>query len=240
MKSSTSKTKGFEFKQFTIQDGDSGMPVSTDGVLLGAWANFDRTQRLLDIGTGTGLLTLMCAQRFSTASILAIDINQEAINDATRNVSQSSWTDRIEVKQQNVLSLNAPEGFDAIICNPPYFNSGERAAREQRAIARHSITLSHQELLDKCSQLLSVHGQACFVLPVTEGQEFINYALRTGWFLARCCNVRTTGKKPATRMLFTLQKRACSTEHQELVIHDEISGYSKAFIQLTQDFYLKM
>jgi tRNA1Val (adenine37-N6)-methyltransferase len=240
MKSSTLKTKGFQFKQFTIQDGNSGMPVSTDGVLLGAWAKFYRTEHLLDIGTGTGLLTLMSAQRFSTSNILAIDINQEAIKDATRNVSLSSWSDRIKVKQQDVLSLTVPEGFDAIICNPPYFNSGERASREQRAIARHSITLSHQELLDKCSQLLRSHGQACFVLPTTEGQAFIDYALRTGWFLARRCDVRTTDKKPATRVLFTLQKSACSTERQELVINDGTSGYSKSFIQLTQDFYLKM
>jgi tRNA1Val (adenine37-N6)-methyltransferase len=240
MTSSTSKTKGFQFKQFTILDGHSGMPVSTDGVLLGAWAQYTNAERLLDIGTGTGLLALMGAQRFQHAAITAIDIDSTAINDAKRNFAATEWGARLTLLQGDVLKQSFSERFTGIICNPPYFNSGEVSHNAQRATARHTHTLAHEQLLQRCHSLLTEEGQASFVLPTPEGEQFIAMAKQQGWFLTRLCRVQTTPKKSCHRLLFTLSKvfEACKEDH--LVIHGDVGGYSADFITLTKDFYLKM
>jgi tRNA1Val (adenine37-N6)-methyltransferase len=240
MTRSTSKTKGFQFKQFAILDGHSGMPVSTDGVLLGAWAQFTNAERLLDIGTGTGLLALMCAQRFQTAAIMAVDIDSTAINDAKRSFRASRWSARLTLLQGDVLNQNFSERFTGIICNPPYFNSGEVSHNTQRATARHTHTLAHEQLLERCRSLLIEEGQASFVLPTPEGEQFIAMAKQQGWHLTRLCRVQTTPKKPCHRLLFTLSQvfEECKEEH--LVIHSDAGGYSADFITLTKDFYLKM
>ncbi|GAL19594.1 tRNA (adenine37-N(6))-methyltransferase TrmN6 [Vibrio maritimus] len=145
------------------------MPVSTDGVLLGAWARFHSSDTLLDIGTGTGLLTLMLAQRFIDAAITAVDIDETAIVDATYNIQHSPWHKRITVLLCDILAQPFEHTFDGIICNPPYFNSGETAKNSQRATARHTHTLSHEHLLDRCDKLLNKEGSASFVLPKVEG-----------------------------------------------------------------------
>lgn len=216
---STSKTKGFQFKQFAILDGHSGMPVSTDGVLLGAWAQYTNAERLLDIGTGTGLLALMCAQRFQTAAITAVDIDSTAINDAKRSFTASRWSTRLILLQGDVLKQNFSDRFTGIICNPPYFNSGEVSHNAQRATARHTHTLAHEQLLERCQTLLTEEGEASFVLPTPEGEQFIAMAKQHGWHLTRLCRVQTTPKKPCHRLLFTLSKVFEECEEEHLVIH---------------------
>lgn len=239
MKSGTLKTKGFNFKQFSIADSHSGMPVSTDGVLLGAWSDFSCANNLLDIGTGTGLLSLMSAQRFPTLRITAVDIDEHAIEAARDNFAQSPWRDRLEVQQGDVLTLNLGTHFDAIICNPPYFNSGEQAKMQQRATARHTDSLSHWDLLARTKALLNQDGRASFVLPDVEGAAFIQLAQTQGWHLSRLCRVRPSEQKPASRLLFELRLQATAVQEQSLTIR-EVNGYSAEFVALTQDFYLKM
>ncbi|NIY93986.1 tRNA1(Val) (adenine(37)-N6)-methyltransferase [Vibrio diazotrophicus] len=244
MKSSTLKTKGFKFKQFSIEGGQSGMPVSTDGVLLGAWAfqeslSGNPPSNILDIGTGTGLLALMCAQRFSNAEIHAIDIDQHAYHAAKINVSHSPWAERIVVEQANILDASLSKTFDAIICNPPYFNDGEHSQHVQRATARHTKTLEHNQLIHISYQLLTEQGTASFILPTTEGEQFIALAKDAGFYLARVCKIKPTTNKPINRLLFEVRKQETSTEHSELIIRDEL-GYTQAFTELTRSFYLKM
>ncbi|EKO3645280.1 tRNA (adenine(22)-N(1))-methyltransferase TrmK [Vibrio metschnikovii] len=232
-------TKGFHFKQFTIETGHCGMPVSTDGVLLGAWAFTRPPDRLLDIGCGTGLLSLMCAQRFTNSQICAVDIDQQAFLAASNNIRRSVWSSRIEVRHGDITTLRFTQSFDAIICNPPYFNSGQPAQQQTRAIARHTETLSHQQLLDCFAQHLSVQGTASLILPQQEGQVFIDQAQQQGWYLTRLCQVRTTPHKPIQRLLFELSRIHQPLQASELIIR-ESNDYSEAFIQLTRAFYLKM
>ncbi len=215
------------------------MPVSTDGVLLGAWATIEYANTILDIGTGTGLLALMCAQRNPHAKINAIDINHEAIVAATHNVELSPWNDRIQLQQIDVSQLIAPKKFEHIICNPPYFNSGEQSRIQQRAIARHTDTLSHQALLIAADKLLSSQGRASFILPTVEGEAFIAQAVSYNWHVSRRCEIQTTATKPVSRLLFELSRQECQIEASQLLIHQQ-QAYSKAFVRLTQDFYLKM
>ena len=234
------KKKDFKFKQFTIANrGDIGMPVSTDGVMLGAWAFQDAPQTVLDIGTGSGLLALMCAQRFPNTLIQAIDIDNNAYLTASDNIAQSPWVDRIEVIQQDILEKGFSRHFDAIICNPPYFTSGETAQNASRAIARHTQTLGHEDLILQLDSLLTPEGVAAFILPTNEGEAFIQLANTHGWVVARCCHVQTTLRKPATRLLFELKRHATCSIEENLTINAD-QGYSDQFIALTHQFYLKM
>ncbi|MEZ8984634.1 tRNA (adenosine(37)-N6)-methyltransferase TrmM [Vibrio cyclitrophicus FF160] len=242
MKDKTIETKSFNFKKFSIYGGQSGMPVSTDGVLLGAWTNLAPKSSVLDIGTGTGLLALMTAQRYEDASIFAIDIDLHAIDAATINIEQSQWQDRISLNHGSVLTADFSQRFDAIICNPPYFNSGEQAQQSQRATARHTGSLDHLQLAMRCFELTTENATASFILPTPEGEGFIKLAQQCGWYLAKRLDVKTTNKKPASRILFELSKDpACEQDLQceSLTIHNN-NGYSEAFIALTKDFYLKM
>jgi tRNA1Val (adenine37-N6)-methyltransferase len=243
------KTKGFHFKQFSIQGGESGMPVSTDGVLLGAWARIDQvsidqisttpTVSILDIGTGTGLLSLMLAQRIPNAAITAIDIDQHAIHAATENFAQSAWQQRLTLHHGDVLTLNCERSFDMIICNPPYFNAGQPSQHPQRATARHTDQLDHQDLLTTCGKLLSANGRANFILPVTEGEQFLCLAKQLGWYPSRKCQVRPNAYKSPNRLLLELTKKIEQCEYSELIIKEN-NTYSQNFISLTKDFYLKM
>ena len=234
------KKKDFKFKQFTITNrGDIGMPVSTDGVMLGAWAFQNAPQAVLDIGTGSGLLALMCAQRFPNTLIQAIDIDKNAYLTASDNIAQSPWVDRIEVIQQDILEKGFSRHFDAIICNPPYFTSGETAQNASRAIARHTQTLGHEDLILQLDSLLTPEGVAAFILPTNEGEAFIQLANTHGWVVARCCHVQTTLRKPATRLLFELKRHATCSIEENLTINAD-QGYSDQFIALTHQFYLKM
>lgn len=215
------------------------MPVSTDGVLLGAWANVQQTNQLLDIGTGTGLLALMCAQRNPKVQITALELDEHAYQAAKINFERSPWSQRLNLSLHNVLTWQSSTQFDHIICNPPYFNSGEQARNTQRASARHTDNLPHDALLKSCWQLLSATGAASFVLPKFEGEQFITLAKTLGWSLSRCCEIKTTPNKPTSRLLFELSKIKTKPVINELVIHNK-DQYSEDFITLTRDFYLKM
>ncbi|CAE6885124.1 Specifically methylates the adenine in position 37 of tRNA(1)(Val) (anticodon cmo5UAC) [Vibrio sp. B1FLJ16] len=239
MKNDKFRTKGFKFKQFSIEGGESGMPVSTDGVMLGAWIESPVDATILDIGTGTGLLALMCAQRFSLAQMTAVDIEVTAIDAAKQNFAHSPWPARLSALHTDVLAFTPSQQFQRIICNPPYFNSGEQSRQSQRATARHTDSLRHDALLKRCYQLLEEDGKASFVLPITEGEQFIDLALHQGWHLSRLCRVQPSERKPVHRLLFELAKQPCATHESLLIIHS-VDGYSDDFIQLTHEFYLKM
>ena len=235
----------FKFKQFAISAHDAGMAVSTDGVLLGAWNSLNGVESVLDIGTGTGLLALMTAQRNPHASIVAIDVEPSAIQAATHNIEISPWAQRIELYQQDVTALTLPAlslpnaGADCIICNPPYFDAGESSKNAARASARHTVTLSHTRLAKACQRLLNEGGHASFILPHSEGLRFIDNLKDTGMSLSRITYVKTTPTKPVSRLLIECTKQDAKTYESQLVIQKN-GHYSDAFIDLTRAFYLKM
>lgn len=233
------QTKGFCFKQFEIDGGQCGMPVSTDGVMLGAWAEVEHCMHLLDIGTGTGLLALMCAQRTQNTQIWGVDIDENAAITAQLNVANSPWAERIQIELGDINNISYPHQFDAIICNPPYFKTGAQSELQQRATARHTDSLNHLALLERCASLLTDDGKASFILPEVEGREFIALAREVGFCLSRLCEVKPTESKDVSRLLFELSKHHTECQHQQLTIHSK-EGYSDAFIALTRDFYLKM
>lgn len=231
------QSKPFQFKQFTIHQDNCGMPVSTDGVLLGAWANLKG--KVLDIGAGTGLLSLMAAQRDPNIAITGIELEVGAYTTAQKNIVNSPWKDRIKLLHQDILSFDSPSSFNTIICNPPYFVSGETAQNKARADARHTQSLTHASLLKVCYDLLTNEGRASFILPFDEGKTFIELAKQQGFHLTRSTHVHTTERKPCQRLLIQISKLAAPLESKNLVI-SEGSVYTSEFISLTKDFYLKM
>lgn len=235
-------SRSFNFKQFTINDHGCGMPISTDGVLLGSWAALPQQGHLVDIGTGSGLLALMAAQRTQATTITAIELDSAAATAATANFAASPWLARLNCIEDNIIHWSQhipPASINAIICNPPYFNAGQQAQQQQRATARHTDTFSHQQLLAVISHLLTTDGSANIILPTYEGQQLITQAQAYGLYCRRQCDVRTTEHKPIMRTLIQLTKNCSVTEQQQLCIHTG-NGYSTDFIALTKDFYLKM
>ena len=223
----------FQFKQFTIQQELCAMKVGTDGVLLGAWAKGG--QRILDAGTGTGVIALMMAQRYPEAQVMAIDIDEGAVRQAQQNVAQSPFSGRVEVLRKSVQEFDGRDGFygyDAIISNPPFFIDSLAAPDEQRNMARHTQTLTYAELMQAAYRLLSDDGELSVVVPFDYRQRMEDEAIFVGFFPSRVCAVKTTERKPVKRYLLAFRKHPCPCEKELLTIGSE------AYRQLTQDFYL--
>lgn len=234
--------KSFTFKQFHIDAKQCGMPVSTDAVLLGAWVKLKNVSRILDLGTGTGLLALMCAQRNQIAKIVAIDIDANAVKACSDNFANSPWSRRLSASLISAQQFVAQQQkFEMIICNPPYFNSGETATSQSRAIARHSHTLPHQELITSCVKLLEDEGEVNFVLPVEEGKALIKLAEQSHLQLQRYTEIKTTAKKAVSRLLLCFKKsqKVVNLQRESLLINEN-KGYSAEFISLTKEFYLNL
>lgn len=218
----------FQFKQFTIRQELCTMKVGTDGVLLGAWAKGG--QRILDAGTGTGVIALMMAQRYPESRLTAIDIDEGAVRQAQQNVMQSLFAKQICVLQE---TLQEHQGeYDAIVSNPPFFIDSMAAPDEQRNMARHTATLTYAELMQAAYRLLSDDGELSVVVPFDYRQRMEDEAIFVGFFSSRVCAVKTTERKPAKRYLLAFRKHPCPCEKEQLTIGSE------AYRQLTGDFYL--
>lgn len=218
----------FQFKQFTIYQDLCAMKVGTDGVLLGAWANGGK--RILDAGTGTGIIALMMAQRYPNAVVTAIDIDEGAVKQAQQNVAQSPFAQQITVLH-NTLQEHQGE-YDAIISNPPFFIDSLAAPDEQRNVARHTQTLTYTELMQAAWRLLSDEGELSVVVPFDYRKRMEDEAIFVGFFPSKVCAVKTTERKPAKRYLLSFKKHPCRCEQEQLTIGSEM--YQK----LTKVFYL--
>lgn len=232
----------FRFKQFTVNQEHCAMKVGIDGVLLGAWSGVEEAQNILDIGTGTGLIALMLAQRCD-AKITAIDIDSGAFKQAIENINQSVWKDRIAVQQIDLqqFSNKSTEKFDLIVSNPPYFVDSLKAATDDRTTARHTDTLTHEELIRHSKNLLKKNGKMCIILPVNEGLKCIEMAKCAGLFCSKLVTVYPKPSAIAKRLLIEFSRTACKQENSELTVEsDQRHQYGPRFTELAKDFYLKL
>lgn len=233
--------KGFTFKQFHIDHSRCAMKVGTDGTLLGAWATLPANARILDIGTGTGLIAIMAAQRTSEAKITAIDIDEDCVLQAQENVAASPWPDRIEVIHSALQEFDASEKFDVIISNPPYFIDSQLSPDAARCTARHTTTLPFNELVTGVRRLLADGGHFSLILPPAEMERFRS-AARGVMFVVRECHVWSTPTSGVRRIMAEFQAEPPTefTAAEKIIIEEKgRHEYSEEYRTLTRDFYLK-
>ena len=226
----------FSFRQFTVRQERCAMKVGTDGTLLGAWATVPALvphPAVLDVGTGTGLIALMMAQRFPQADIKAIDIDGEAVAQATENIEASPFAGRISVSKIAVQDLTESR-FDAIICNPPFFTEALTCPNERRTAARHTLFLTYGELMAAAGRMLSDVGEASVVIPTDFMSDMNSAAAIAGLLPRRVCYVKTTARKPAKRVLLAYSRLH---PHEEIDTRTIVIG-DEEYNRLTGDFYL--
>lgn len=229
---------GFRFKQFAVEQDDVAMKVGTDGVLLGAWANIDNAKHLLDIGTGTGVIALMLAQRNATAQISAVEIDETAAQRARANFDMSPWAERLQVAQCAVQEFSPAEKFDLIVSNPPYFVDSLLPPDAKRSTARHTHDLSFEELDSAVCRLLDDDGRFALILPVV---EFEKYLTITRLYLVRRCDVYPKVGADVKRVMAEFAKHeAIDLARETITIEQDRRGdYTVEYRALTKDFYLK-
>ena len=233
----------FRFKQFTIEDELCGMKVGTDGVLLGAWAPADDSSRVLDVGTGSGLIALMLAQRCPKAKITAIDIDPSAAQQAAKNFATSPWSERLTAGHCSLQAFaSTPENnhaYQLIVSNPPYFADSLKNPDAGRKTARHTDSLSFAELIDGCCRLLTDDGTLAFILPADEEAQLLGLAAQHKLIPYHITRVRTRTGKPVKRVMiaWSFKEKDCLTEELELI---DASGTprSAAYQNLCKEFYL--
>ncbi len=232
----------FSFRQFTVHQALCGMKVGTDGVLLGAWARGGK--RVLDIGTGTGLIAMMLAQRCPSAVVTAIDIEPDACLQARMNVDASLFKGRIKVEhvsvQQFARAYDDVEKFDCIVSNPPFFINSLKSRGDKRTMARHTDCLSFAELFRSVHSLLAPMGEFSAIIPTECLEDFVSESYIQGFFMSRKCLVKTIEGKPAKRCLIAFNKHneAVIEENEECMMTRE--GEKTAWYRgLTDSFYLK-
>ena len=230
----------FRFQQFTVHQDRCAMKVGTDGTLLGAWARGGR--RILDIGTGTGLIALMMAQRFPQAVVTAVDIDEDAVGQASENVAASPFAGRIAVEQADIRTMERPDGdggYDVIVVNPPYFNKSLKSPDSQRTTARHTDTLTYRQLMEATMRLLADGGELSVVIPTDCKAQLESEALLAGLSKVRECGVRTVPRKPPYRYLLTFARHPAALQVEEGVVETASGERSAWYRELTQAFYLE-
>jgi len=235
--------KPFQFKEFTIQQDKTAMKVGTDGVLLGAWAEINsKVFSVLDIGAGTGLIALMIAQKSNVEVIDAIELNNDAYEQTVENFENSDWGDRLFCYHASLQEFTdeIEDKYDLIVSNPPFYTSTYKDLSEERAMARHTESLTYAELLDGTSKLLSEIGSCAFIIPFLEEENFIELAKQQKLFPNRITRVKGTENSLIKRSLLQFSFTQKSTEISELAIEIERHQYTSAYIKLVEDFYLKM
>lgn len=228
----------FRFKHFVVRQDRTAMKVGTDGVLLGAWASLVQAGSILDIGTGTGLLALMAAQRNPSARIDAVEINEEAAAQARENVAASPWSDRITVFHQSVRQFSPGKKYRHVICNPPFFIRSTPAPDKGRNTARHCRDMSHSDLIRSAVTLLEAEGRLSLILPPEEAASFRNEALANGLHPARLTGVRPNPEKPFKRILMEFSTSPANFLPDELTIEIARHCYTPEYTALTREFYL--
>ena len=234
-------TGTFQFKQFVISHSRAAFKVGTDGVLLGAAVDPGEAIRILDVGTGCGLIALMLAQK-SKAQITGIDIDADSIDEARSNGQNSPWNERlnfIQIPLQQFVQ-ERPSPFDLIVSNPPFFQTSLRSPDEMKNLAKHDVELNYADLLESTSKLLSVNGQAWFILPTETYELFLRTVRQFSLFESGEIVLFPVPGKRAHRTILSLNSQPTLTpKRSKLYIRNSNHTYTKEYMDLTRDYYLE-
>jgi len=233
----------FHFKQFSVNQKNCTMKVGTDGVLLGAWADVSKAKKVLDIGTGTGLIALMMAQRLPEAEIHAVEISEESCELAKQNFSETKWSNRLKVFNSPIQDFAkfTDHRYDLIVSNPPFFSGGTFSSNEDKNLMRHTVRLPNGDLLNAVRRLLNKSGRFLLILPYIEGLRFEEMARQYHFYVTKKTSVLPTKDKPVERLLMEFSYEEQKLVEKTLIVEtDQRHVYTEEYIALTKDFYLKM
>lgn len=235
--------EAFRFKQFVIHQDRCAMKVGTDGVLLGAWASVEGAQTALDIGTGTGLIAVMLGQRSTSVTIDAVEIDTDSCAQAQQNMEAAPWADRLRLIPSSIqeYAQTANQEYDLILSNPPFFTGGVLSDQQDRNQVRHTIKLSHADLLRSVRKLLKPEGRFCLILPLIEGLRFQELARSYQLYPTKILEVHPRPQKPVNRLLMQLERREVEVLRDRISVYpEEGEDWTAAYKRLTADFYLKI
>ncbi|WP_080776656.1 tRNA1(Val) (adenine(37)-N6)-methyltransferase [Chryseobacterium phocaeense] len=227
--------KPFTFKHFEIQQSRNVFRVGTDGVLLGILADVENAGEVLEIGTGTGLISLMLAQRNVNASFLGLDINEEAVLLTRTNFERSPFHARLENIHQDLKTFETERKFDLIVSNPPYF---EDSGSDKDKIARQTVELNFQQLIEASARLLTDRGILSVIIPAEAGKDFITSALENGLFIRRKVNIKGIGHSKTKRLVLEFSFVDHPVEDFDFVVEKSPRQYSDQYLELTKEFHV--
>lgn len=229
----------FKFKQFSIFQDQCAMKVGTDGVLLGVYAQHNNPKNILDIGTGTGLLSLMLAQKYPQAQITGVEIDALAAQQAKSNCCNSAFNKQIQIIHENILLFEPTQAYDLMISNPPYFinKSNRSITDEQRSKARHDKELPFEALINFTFKNLANDGLFWLILPLQESQIFLKLA-ESKLYLNQHISIYPKATKAVNRVIMALGKTPTPYKQQEFIIYNNDNTPTQAYIDLTQAYYL--
>jgi tRNA1Val (adenine37-N6)-methyltransferase len=232
-------TNPFRLKEFTVEQSRSAMKVGTDAMILGSWTQVEEAETILDIGTGTGILALLLAQRSEAFTIDAVEIDADAYEEAVTNFENSPWGDRLFCYHTSiqVFAEEIDDKYDLIVCNPPYFLPSEIESYTGRNVARQTHLLNHLTLIKNTVQLLSESGSCAFSLPYESETFFIELAQSQNLFLQRRLRMKDRENSDIVRSFLQFGKTVKSLDDEILILKNTDSTYSSQFIELTIDFY---
>ena len=231
----------FHFKFFSIKQEQSAMKVGTDGVLLGAWIKpSSYPHQILEIGTGTGLVAIMLAQRFTRSQIQAIDIDQASAEEALFNTKTSPWSERLNITHCALQDYNPSNKYDLIVSNPPYFRNTTLPNDKSRAKARNNLTLSLEYLIERSYDLLLENGELALIVPYNEFETIQSLAVKFNFYIRKLCKVKGNHQRPIKRLLIILSKNKDVLEENGLTIEYSRHNYTEEYRDLCKDFYLKL
>ena len=233
----------FKFKQFSIKHDKCAMKIGTDGVLLGAWAYIDHNPlTVLDIGAGTGLISLMLAQRSPQSFIEAIEINADAFEQCADNFENSIWNDRLFCYHASLLEYveEVEDNYDLIVSNPPFYSENYKTNNKARDLARFNDAMPFEHLVFAVAKLLGDKGKFCTIIPFKEQDRFIKLAKQAHLFLKEATLIRGNNTSEFKRSLLCFSRQESQFTTNELAIEINRHQYTQEYIELTKDFYLKM
>lgn len=238
--------KPFHFKEFTIHQDKTSMKVGTDAVLLGSWVSLDNfPDKILDIGSGTGIISLMLAQRCDAETIDAIEIDENAYEQSVENFEKSDWADRLYCYhcsfEEFVDEISSEEEtYDLIVSNPPFYTENAETSSKSRTKARFTSALSFEDLVLGVSKILATEGFFLVIIPFKEEENFVKLANKNNLFLNKVCRVQGNPTSEVKRSLLSFSFQKMDVTESYLIIETERHQYTEDYINLTKDFYLKM
>jgi tRNA1Val (adenine37-N6)-methyltransferase len=228
----------FRFKQFEVAQSPGCMPVTTEACIFGALADLGNAKSVLDIGTGTGLLSLMLAQRFAHAVFTAIDVDAESAKQATENFKNSPWQQRLRAETADLRNWEPGVQFDAIVSNPPFFDNQLPSESDDKRRARHTVTLDFETLLYKIQYLLKQDGICMLLIPILHGEYLVELSKKYALYLHHKIQIRSFTESAPHVVILYLSKTQAAGFTSDLIIYDKPGEYSSEMKALMQDFYL--